>query len=226
MILKEMLNTVTFKDIWLEILGYYKEKELEESYVEKIALIEESYKEAWESLMKLEPAEKPGHYFICAEYFDCLEETEKGEIKTQFDVSMYNMSDDTIYSIMLTPWEEILGLQVANYCLNRYGAAKLAAELLFDITFFGYNNDEVNEQQVKVKEELAEAVENLSEEHGIPFDEFMKQLEEETGVEIKNEPMSEEEKEKFNKYLKLNHEITDFITTSIKKQAETDSIKE
>ena len=55
----------------------------------------------------------------------------------------------------------------------------------------------------------------------MPFEEFMEQLEEETGVKFNNtnNTINANRKAEIEKYLKLNKEITDHIINGIRKQA-------
>ena len=224
MIVKDMFSQITFNDVWdkLKNIDYYKEIECKPDYAEKLNVIHEKYESAWAELLKLEAKENKDYYLIGIEYFDVLEDNCKsnGNVHMQFEVSMYDLAQDSIFSLCLITWEEILGMQVATYSLNRYGGAKLAAYSLFEITFFGYKHEEVKKEQNKLIEEL-KAVQENGIEDGMPFEEFMEQLEEETGVKFNNtnNTINANRKAEIEKYLKLNKEITDHIINGIRKQA-------
>ncbi len=70
------------------------------------------------------------------------------------------------YSFMLSPWKEILGYELDDRNVREVGAAALCAEILYEMTFFGFDESAVEVERQKLDASLREAEEirNLPEE--------------------------------------------------------------
>lgn len=224
MTVKEMLASIDFEEIWQwkDLFLNYK-TDLAEEHVKKA---QKSYKKAWDTLLELEPVSDPKMYLVGGDYFDiltyeCDEDCPKDPFPTQASVSVFNTEDDTTYSILLARWEEVLGWEVSSYCIERFGKIKLAAYLLYELTFFGINYKDVVKEQEKLEQELKESNEKIQrgEYHGIPFEDFMKELGLENKEKILKEPVVDQAV--IDKYTQLNKELEELIVKNTKKQAGT-----
>lgn len=60
------------------------------------------------------------------------------------------------YSFALSPWEEILGYEINKENVRDVGASKLAAAVIYEMTFFGFTNDEREAEHRKLREMVHE----------------------------------------------------------------------
>ena len=60
------------------------------------------------------------------------------------------------YGFELSPWEEILGYEVAPPNVAKVGAAKLSAAVIFDMTFWGFTEKEVLAERKKLEDTAAD----------------------------------------------------------------------
>lgn len=224
MTVKEMLSSIDFEDIWQwkDLFLNYK-TDVEEELVSKTY---RGYKKAWDTLLELEPILDPKMYLIGGDYFDiltyeCDEDCPKDPFPIQGTVSVFNTEDDTTYSILLVKWEEVLGWEVSSYCMDHFGKVKLAAYLLYELTFFGIDYKDVVKEQEKLEQELKETDEQIKrgEYNGIPFEKFMKELGMESKEEIFKKPVVDQAI--IDKYMQLNKELEEMIIKNTKKQAGT-----
>ena len=233
MLVKDMILSTDFDDVWeqREVFAYSAQainSSPKCDAIEMENLRRAVYKNVWNKLLELEPIVQDKKYLIGAEYFDCLDPkfVPGHNMPMEFDVSMYSYDDNEIYSFLLTKWEEVLGLEVAPYCLNRYGAVKLCAHLLYEITFFGFDYNQVLSKQDAIVQDLKTAEKDIMEGRlGISFEDFMQKWEKENGdneIISKKELNSDVTQNKINKYMELNKEITDTIIESIRKNVEKD----
>ena len=63
------------------------------------------------------------------------------------------------YSFMLSPWKEILGYELDDRNVREVGAAALCAEILYEMTFFGFDEDTVEAERQKLEASLRESEE-------------------------------------------------------------------
>ena len=60
------------------------------------------------------------------------------------------------YSFMLSPWNEILGYEVEPRNVKEVGAAALCAEILYEMTFFGFDEAAIEAERQKLHESIRE----------------------------------------------------------------------
>jgi hypothetical protein len=60
------------------------------------------------------------------------------------------------YAYELSPWYEILGYEVCEDNVQEIGPAKLAAAVIYEMTFFGYTEADVDRERKKLDEAIAE----------------------------------------------------------------------
>ena len=60
------------------------------------------------------------------------------------------------YGFELSPWEEILGYEVAPPNVAKVGAAKLSAAVIYDMTFWGFTEEEVLAERKKLEDTAAD----------------------------------------------------------------------
>ena len=60
------------------------------------------------------------------------------------------------YGFELSPWEEILGYEVDPQNVTKVGAAKLSAAVIYDMTFWGFTEEEVLAERKKLEDTSAD----------------------------------------------------------------------
>ncbi len=86
------------------------------------------------------------------------------------------------YSFMLSPWNEILGYEVEPRNVEEVGSAVLCAEILYEMTFFGFEEETVEAERQKLHDSIREfeEIRRLPEEeqkkHFIPAEELFAKL--------------------------------------------------
>lgn len=58
------------------------------------------------------------------------------------------------FAYELSPWDEILGFEVDTWNVEDVGAAKLAADILYDMTFYGFTEETVSAERKKLDEAI------------------------------------------------------------------------
>ena len=65
------------------------------------------------------------------------------------------------YAIDFMPWPEVLGLEVDEENIKEYGADNILASVLYEITFFGFHEEEIEKEREKLIESIKEAEEMM-----------------------------------------------------------------
>ena len=60
------------------------------------------------------------------------------------------------YGFELSPWEEILGYEIDPQNVTKVGAAKLSAAVVYDMTFWGFTEEEVSAERKKLEDAAAD----------------------------------------------------------------------
>jgi hypothetical protein len=145
----ELLKTVVFDDIYAEIKKEYfmKEKALG------------VYLKVFNQLKELTP--EPDHGGIRLAVARVEDELEPGTFI--YDVFGIKAGDNNHYALELLPWREWLSFEVVEKCIEVYDAAVVVAHSLYELTFFGYDADEVEiktKKEMEILEERHEEIEN------------------------------------------------------------------
>lgn len=173
--------------------------------------IKETYKSFLLLLTKLEVKEnKPYKILSLIEYFDDLEEDVEMKI---WDISMFSHEDDTIYSLSFIDWGEVMGYDVCKKSLNDYGAAAVTAHLLYELSYFGFDEQSVNAE----KEKLAKRHEEV--ENGTDELISMEELFAELGyIDTQTYEEKEVERKQMEHLISLNKDISDSFIKAMKQQ--------
>lgn len=85
----------------------------------------------------------------------------------------------TRYAIELCSWDEILGWKLAPSSIYIYGLEFCLSRVLWEMTFFGIEPHGVEQAKADLDASIEESKKNLDENgkpHGIPFEDFVKEL--------------------------------------------------
>lgn len=58
------------------------------------------------------------------------------------------------YGLSVTPWSEVLGLAIENQTLTRFSQAEITALVLWEITFYGFDEDTIKKETDKWLKDL------------------------------------------------------------------------
>lgn len=164
MTFKELLETVTFADVW---------KEMEEVYSWKEGAYE-AYLKAFNQLKELPPKVNDGDLKLAVVRVE--DEFHPGTFI--YEVFGVKPDDKERYGLELTPWRKWLSFEVIDKCINTYSAEVVAAHSLYELTFFGYDADEIEariEKEIAALKEGCEESENGTAEY-IPWEAVCKKF--------------------------------------------------
>jgi hypothetical protein len=84
----------------------------------------------------------------------------EGKYGGYWDVSAQNMEDLEIYAIEFRPWEEWLGMEIDLETLNTLAPLDIICHSLWEMTFIGYDQDEIKQkwnEVLQAKDEMSDA---------------------------------------------------------------------
>lgn len=144
MILKEIINQVQWKDVAIAIVT-------EHPWCRKSL---EGFRIVFETLRLMESVES--EYSIKFEYTsDIL----KPEYKYP-DVVGVKEGVDERWSLSFCPWKEWLGMVVCQEALEGFSASQIVANCLYEMTFFGFTEEKINQEMQKLDESIKESKEH------------------------------------------------------------------
>ncbi len=85
------------------------------------------------------------------------------------------------FSVSLEPWERWLGMGIDSGSLGNYTMPQIAAHCMWDMTFHGFDQSQIQEQREELKrrvDDLDSMTEQDKREKLIPMDQMMKMLKE------------------------------------------------
>lgn len=210
MIVKELFEKVSFEEIMSYLFNERQiihdiedlEEKTEDEIVEECRLMKEAYHHAYNQLIKIKPQENKSKVLIMLKETDLFNES-------YYDISCFDYNEllndniPEIYAIDFIPWEEILGYQVSLANLKEYSFVQLVGEVLWELTFYGYDEEVIGEEKEELltrKQEVDEAIKNED------FSKFHTIKDVFTELGFVDERTEEENKEKLDmeELLKLN----------------------
>lgn len=156
---------------WLSI-----ELTLIKLYPNQEDLVEE-YRNVFEKLGILQP--------ILNDMLIVLTEYEE-EDHSYVDISGRKLDDDDSYALEFTKWEEWLGMELASETMKNFNGLEIISHCLHEMTFFGYEETEIQEQFQSIQNTVDEYRSLSDEEKGkrtISLEELMKKLDKENPTE-------------------------------------------
>ena len=203
---KELIDTVFWEFIEDEFHSwYYKDKESPEYQLD-------GYRKVFDELRMMEPKESDmriGLNLITWDEFEnklvdepyVIVDGKNGKLQKESDDFQYfQFKDDaerekvgnqeTTWGIEFTPWDEWLGMSIDSETLNTFSKEEIVMHCLWEMTFCGYEQEEIQEKITDLKERVKE-IESMSEEelkaNTISMDELKEQLAERLNEEEQSE---------------------------------------
>ena len=145
------LKKVVESNNWLSV-----EMTLIKLYPNQIELIND-YRNVFEKLQYLKP-EANDMLIVLTEYLEDFEDNSDVE-NTYVDVSGRKLeieenSFSNSYAIEFVKWEKWLGMELAPETLEKFNELEIIAHCLFEMTFFGYEEEEIQEQFESINDKI------------------------------------------------------------------------
>ena len=171
MLLKDALVKIQTENLFDDLIDYiysniyshfYEPAEKEE--------INKNFKKLIDSMLLLEPNEslltsigaiKTMNYD--AEMDDDLHYITTASVKyyEDFDVFAIYADDPERYSLMFTDWRNLINADILDKCINRYGLIPVLANVLYEISWEGYDYESAKERAENMIAELNASVEEI-----------------------------------------------------------------
>lgn len=112
--------------------------------------VKDTYRRFYDGLLKCDV--KPSNNILVAiKYKDAYEQG----VYT-WDVTLFSSKDNEIYSILFVDWDEILGYEVCEKSLSEYSIESIVGCLLYEMSFFGFTEEEMKIEEAKLEESVKE----------------------------------------------------------------------
>lgn len=138
--LKDVIPKTAWPEIWKELLTHHPYILVDSSgkQICKESDLESGYMAVFTKLNDI--VEIPSDLVLIIKMF----EQEYGQYKYSFDPAAYNEECPGGYSMMASPWGEWLGLTISPETLEQYSYAEIIAHCLYEMTWFGGSEAEVD----------------------------------------------------------------------------------
>lgn len=132
-----------------------------------------------DSLLSLEPQSSTIEHIVCVRFLkDELQIDENRHYIIESDVKYHetynvcSVRDDSLYSILYVDWDKIIGADILDSCIERYGFITVMASILHELSY-GYSQckEEINNALKITEKEILDQSENF-----ISLDDFNKSL--------------------------------------------------
>jgi len=142
---KEAVVLSEFGKVWEYLISEYNDNNKENSYL--------SYYKVYTNLVNMEPSESNLKIQIS---FHDERECER------WDVSGYSEDDNTSYGIEFCPWSEWLAMELGEETLKELKVHEIVAHSLWELTWMGFEENEIQSRLDRIKVADDEIIEELS----------------------------------------------------------------
>lgn len=132
--LQELLLSSNWADVQKAFLGFYPDEEEDIKELEKV----------YQNLNALTPVESD--LTLTLSLFE-------DEDEPFVHVSGKNQETDEDFSLGFVPWAEWLGMEIDEISLTDFSQTDIVAHSLFEMTFFGFSEEEIQETLTYLDEE-------------------------------------------------------------------------
>lgn len=171
-------DSIKFKDALLKI----KKEELLDCIVDESNDYEvcSSVEKEIDSLLSLEPCSSPIESIVCVRFLkDELQMDEnrhyiiEPDVKYHVTYNVYAVHNNNLYSILFMDLRKIIGADILDSCIERYGFVTVMVSILHELSNSGYacsqRKEEINNALKISEKEILDQSENF-----ISFDDFSK----------------------------------------------------
>lgn len=135
-----------------------------------------------ELLLSLEPQSSSSEHIVCVRFFkDELQMDEnrhyiiEPDVKYHVTYNVYAVHNNNLYSILFMDLRKIIGADILDSCIERYGFVTVMASILHELSNSGYaysqRKEEINNALKITEKEILDQSENF-----ISFDDFSESL--------------------------------------------------
>lgn len=135
-----------------------------------------------ELLLSLEPQSSSSEHIVCVRFFkDELQMDEnrhyiiEPDVKYHVTYNVYAVHNNNLYSILFMDLRKIVGTDILDSCIERYGFVTVMASILHELSNSGYaysqRKEEINNALKITEKEILDQSENF-----ISFDDFSESL--------------------------------------------------
>ena len=154
MLLIELIKKVSFDEVWEILKGEYDVLEKGKSaYIQVFDELRDMDLQADSGAEK----EEVTTIGVC-EFEDLLE---PGNFV--YDVFGISQGDSNRYSLSLEPWSNWINYNVLDKSIQIYGEATVLAHILYEMTFYGYSSEDVEEKHLEVINALNDSYKMIEE---------------------------------------------------------------
>ena len=158
-----------------------------------------------DKLISIEPRHGDDEMVFFAAYQMALDKNEVNFMLVKKD-EICQEGWSTPYSFILTPFEEAVSFYVADTYLTQYHINDLLSFFLFEISFFGYEQEDVDKIADELNESVKEVEEHIDDDsYFTSFADFKKKMEDDFGFEFEKEDPDQKAAE-----LELNKKIIEY----------------
>ena len=154
MLLIELIKKVSFDEVWEILKGEYDVLEKGKSaYIQVFDELRDMDLQADSGAEK----EEVTTIGVC-EFEDLLE---PGNFV--YDVFGISQGDANRYSLSLEPWSNWINYNILDKSIQIYGEATVLAHILYEMTFYGYSSEDVEEKHLEVINALNDSYKMIEE---------------------------------------------------------------
>jgi hypothetical protein len=140
----------------------------------------DDYANVFDQLKYLSPKESNITIIISNE-IDCFDNEQYVSVSGYYDSKNKNTKNLTeSLALEFTPWDEWLGMSIDHSSLRDFSSYEIICHCLQEMTFMGFNQEEIKNELDKIKE-IADDYKNMTEEEknkkSISLDDLMKEFE-------------------------------------------------
>ena len=139
--LKNLIEELSYKQVFNEIYAYYLKSEENSKVMEH----DNAFYLAWNNLSKVKHEESEYREVNnCRIYLLDVAKNEKDCICEDYiDVCLYDEEDDEFFAADFQPWEHLISKEILT-AIN-LSREQIMAHILWEITFWGYSSERVKE---------------------------------------------------------------------------------
>jgi hypothetical protein len=135
MTLKELINKCNYKSVFNLIYKLHLRQKDEDA----VSSIDLKFLDAWKELSSLKGK-------VDKDLEIHLKKVEGSTV----DTCLYSLSEKSFYALDFVPWEELINLNISSEI--QLEDKEMAANILWEITFWGYSSDQIKKESEKLKE--------------------------------------------------------------------------
>jgi adenylate cyclase len=141
MTLKELINKCNYKSVFNLIYKLH----LKEKDASTVLSMDLKFLDAWKELANLK-----GKVNKDLEIHLKKVEGQRRDHSPPLDTCLYCLSEKSFYALDFVSWEELINLNISSEI--QLEDKEIAANILWEITFWGYSSDQIKKESEKLKE--------------------------------------------------------------------------